>query len=167
MVASSLVAASVELTLTTTVEGESLIKLSNNALNPGHGHNGWDEASVDLTMFFEDPDAQEAYVNLLRNTRSAYVVKIEGGPLSAPDVSTTIGYTITPLGGNSFYSPGYSLTVTSGTSTADPFITFNSHHGGRQVVPAKFSVELNASDFANASSSEDYSTIVEFTLTTV
>ncbi len=167
MIVSSLFSTSAELTLKTSVEGETLIKLSDRPLNSGSGPFGWDDASVDLSMFFEVPDAQEAYVSLMRNTRSAYYINLEGDPLSAPDASTTIGYTITPLGGNSWYTPGATLTVSSETNTAVHFLTFSSHNGGRQVVPARFSVALNATDWANASSSEDYSTIVKFTLTTV
>jgi len=166
MVVSSLVASTAELKLTTTVAGETLIKLSDKALNFGHGPNGWDNASADLTMFFEVPAAQNAYINLMRNTHSEYFINLEGGPLSAPDVSTTIGYTIIPLSDNNWCTPGPRLIVSSEIETAVHFFTFESHNGGRHIVPAKFSVELNETDWNNAGSSEDYSTNVTFTLTT-
>jgi len=150
------------LTLTTRVEGENLIKLSKQPLRLG---NVWNSADKNLTLNFESPAAQEAYVNLRTNSYTTYYINLQGIPLAAEGTTTKIGYTIAPIAGDN-YLIGGSLIVDAShiNDSVDHFVTFPRRHGMR-VVPAKFSVELNEIDWDNASEG-GYSGTVTFSLST-
>jgi len=175
MVLSSLFAATAELKLTTTVEGETLIKLSElpisngNGGGNGNGNDNWNEAPRDLSLTFNRSQPKRyAFVNLKTNSHSVFVVDLSGGPLTSPNVTTKIGYTISPtLESNNRYESGEDLIVTTTDLTASitPFMTFTNNHGNN-VISAEFSVELNVTDWDNANAG-DYSTYVTFTLRTV
>jgi hypothetical protein len=148
--------------LTTNVESENLIKLSTRPLRKGKP---WNNAEKDLTMDFESPDAQNAYINLRTNNHSDYFINLLGTPLSVSAVSSKIGYTITPISGTG-YSIGDPLIVDAShvNDSVVYFVTFPGTSGMR-VVPAKFSVELNESDW-NSASEGDYTATVQFPLST-
>ncbi len=172
MVISSLVASTAELKLTTSVEGETLIKLSEEPLHNGNGHgtDNWNEAPRDLSMIFDrSQPTMYAYVNLKTNSHSVFVLELSGGPLTSQNVTSKIGYTISPPSeGTNRYEPGSPLEVTStdlNDATISPFVTFTNNHGNN-VISAEFSVTLNVTDWDNANAGE-YSTYVTFTLKTI
>jgi len=162
IIVSYMVYADATLTLNTTVEGENLIKLS---LEPLHNGNLWNSANEDLTLEFTTQTAKEAYVNLRTNNYTAYYINLLGVPLSSDGTTTKIGYTITPIAGDN-YTIGDSLVVDAShvNDSVNHFVTFPRRHGMR-MVPAKFSVELNATDWEN-STEGDYEATVTFSLTT-
>jgi hypothetical protein len=162
LLVNSLAFAAVNLNINTTVEGEDLIKLS---LQPLQNGNSWNSAEEDLALTFITAAAQEAYVNLRTNNYTVYYINLLGIPLAATDVTTKIGYTVTPIAGDD-YLIGDSLIVYAShvSDTVDHFVTFPRKHGMR-VVPAKFSVELNETDWHGASAAA-YSATVTFSLTT-
>jgi hypothetical protein len=147
-----------DLELSTAVGGRWEVMVSDDNLegdNTGESLGNWGDANVVTELAFPTgAETRSAYISILTNRRVQAEVTVTANPLASVDTTTKIGYTV------SFEDESYSsITVGKGdTNKSGVLFKEDAIYNGMRVKSNKFSVNLNATDYQDATAAANYTT---------